>query len=603
MAKYVTRNYRYGCLTPDVADKIVHIMDKANKYRNKLVEIELQRRKDSRAAALAASPEWAAAVQRCDELVKQCEELREARRKVNQKARKKVKNSTDQLDVLKASLKTERAVEKELRKPAYALAKAECDAISQVARDADKKARGESDLFWGTYLLVEAAAASFRSGAPPKFERFKGEGRIGVQIQHGLSLEQLTGVEDSKRQTIKLVEKPVVQAYNRHGKPLPMSQHPERSRTFWLRIGTVPRKQTPIWAKIPVVWHRDLPAGSRIKWAVLRREILGGKPRWLLLLTIDVPVERADPPNLAKTGDCGVDIGYRVEEDGSQRVACASGSDGVIHWLRLPARMEAGWDKCRDLQSIRDKRFDKAREELVSWLKDRTDLPDWLAEVRKTLGSWKSCQRFSKFVYDWKVHYCPTPEEKPILERLWKWRTKEEHLYKWQSNARDQLLAWRKDIYRCWCAELRARYRVAYIEKMNLKRAIHDTEAPEEEQTVSSDQRVSASLVALSEFRECLKNCGMTVLPVPAKNTTKRCNACGKITKIDAEKQVRYTCEHCGTEWDQDENAARNLRQIGPTIPQEPPKEKRKRFQKKPKPTEDTLPNDASEEDDSPDET
>ncbi|MDP2949729.1 MAG: zinc ribbon domain-containing protein, partial [Chloroflexota bacterium] len=52
------------------------------------------------------------------------------------------------------------------------------------------------------------------------------------------------------------------------------------------------------------------------------------------------------------------------------------------------------------------------------------------------------------------------------------------------------------------------------------------------------------------------------VVKVPAQYTTQECSYCANREQFDARKEVRHRCSRCGGEWDQDENAARNLLKI-----------------------------------------
>ncbi|WP_435845675.1 zinc ribbon domain-containing protein [Streptomyces exfoliatus] len=54
---------------------------------------------------------------------------------------------------------------------------------------------------------------------------------------------------------------------------------------------------------------------------------------------------------------------------------------------------------------------------------------------------------------------------------------------------------------------------------------------------------------------------GGTVVKVPARNTSRRCSACGFTTLGSRETQARFVCKnpHCGFEDNADTNAGRNI--------------------------------------------
>ena len=69
-------------------------------------------------------------------------------------------------------------------------------------------------------------------------------------------------------------------------------------------------------------------------------------------------------------------------------------------------------------------------------------------------------------------------------------------------------------------------------------------------------------MVALSELRDAQLGAfrrGGKAIKAPCRNSTRMCNACGKIEKFDAAKERTHKCSGCGAVWDQDENASDNL--------------------------------------------
>lgn len=529
-----TRNYEYGCREPAQAAEIVRTMDRANRYRNALVAIEHAKRERMREHLLAHAPDWAAAAAECEALEAETEA----------EAAKSKRGEPAALQETRRRLSEARAREKTQRRAAQRDHRAALKEIQDGAYEAQREARAASGLYWGTYLLVEQAAEEFGRGPPPRYKRWTGDGRIGVQLQGGLPAEAMTAGTDTR-----------LRLTHREPHPDASPRHRDRYRTLWMRTGSDGR--SPVWAEIPIIWHRDLPHGAAIKWAVLTRRMLAGRARWNVLLTIDVP--DATPADLAATGACGIDMNYRCTPAGGQRIATAYGDDGEEHVLRLGPGMVREWHKCRDIRSIRDRNFDDARSRLVAWTQENggRELPPWCD--LSTLANWKSSRRLAKLVYDWNHHHPPIPGEETILPELEAWRQRENHLDQYETNLRDQLLAARRDKYRNWVATLRRRYRTAYIERMDLREAFHDTLRPKDEQSVQPAQRAAAAFACLSELRGLLANGGATIVEVDPSGTTTTCHACQRPTAIRAATQVRYTCEHCAATWDQDANAARNL--------------------------------------------
>ena len=58
--------------------------------------------------------------------------------------------------------------------------------------------------------------------------------------------------------------------------------------------------------------------------------------------------------------------------------------------------------------------------------------------------------------------------------------------------------------------------------------------------------------------------CRGAILKVDPQYTSQKCPGCGAIDKTARDRsQHRYTCKHCGRVYNDDEVAAKNLRQLG----------------------------------------
>lgn len=564
---HVNRIYKYGLLPPDADTRraAFEVLELVHQYRNQLVEIELSRRAAAEAVVRFACPDWAALKDRCEELKTAVNELVAARKAANRAARRRVPAPADGLEEQRAAWEQARDVERARRRSAYN--DTDLEAVSAINKARKLAARGASQLYWCNYRLVERAMGKIHKGPPPVFRPFHGEGRMGTQWQYGLTVDEMLGGNDTQLRVLPCTTPRLT--HSRRGVPLPQSTHPDRRRDLWFRIASNAQGR-PVWGRWTLIYDRPVPPGSSIREAVVRRSVVGSKERWELLLTLHVPVEHARPSNLAASGACGIDIGYRTFEDGSQRVAVAIGTDGHREELRIDEGWLLRYGRVEGIQSDRDLLFNEARARLQQWLAAREQLPEWLADVRPTLAVWRSCQRLSKLVYEWHRYRPRVAGEEMVLPALLEWREREEHLQHYQFQMLDQLLANRQHQYRNWLSELRERYATMYVEDMNLNEAIHDVEAPEEEQEVTSLQRRKARAVALSKFLDAVFECGSLVVTVDPANTTLQCHACGRLTAIDAASQLTYQCEHCQVTWDQDDNAARNILARGLVLPQVP---------------------------------
>lgn len=557
-----SKNYTYGLRSPiENRDRVLDQLRLASVYRNKLVEIELARRADTDATLRELCPGLLECEAALAEVNSTIESVLTQQRGRNQRAR----GMTDEVDFRArlAELKPRRkelAVErKRLRDGSFAQEATQfrLAEVNETASAAIRAARAACGVFWGSYLLVEQAADAFRKGAPPVFRGYRGEGRIAVQLQGGMTWDEASSGDDARLRIVCMPQTQQRIAKNGTVLPTPGARRQAEQYTLWLRIGSDGR--APIWATWPLILHRPIPDMTRIMWAIVQRRIIAGKDRWQLTLSLrddtDLAFIRRD---VAATGVVGIDIGYRLMPDGRQRVAYWHGSDGASGELELPSWTVDGWRKVEDLQSIRDKIHNEARAELKLWL-DEHPHPEWLDEETEHMHAWRRLSRLDRLVVDWRGKRCDGDAE--ILSSLEAWRTQERHLWQWQENLRDQLLAWRKNCYREFAATMRRRYRAIAVEDMDLRSAIHDVLRPDEERETVTAQRRMARFAALSVLVGCIRDSGAEVLMVDRAGTTSNCHECGYANDVDA--KLMHVCCGCGVEFDRDANAAKNIRARG----------------------------------------
>lgn len=550
------RTYRYGCRQP-LDDVLPHIYA-GHQYRNKLVEIELERRKHTDDYLVSVSPLLAKVESRLAAADEAVAALLTATKAANAKARTLTQTPADKaiMAELRESQRNYYTRRKEIRKELFGRdeVKAALEQVNQVAYAAIRAARAACGVYWGTYLLVEESASTFRSGAPPRFERWTGEGRIGVQLQGGLDWETLCAGTDTRLRLTPAPGPSAGELIHRFSVAGPKTQ--AKRRMLWMRIGSDGR--APIWAKIPVTIHREPPATAKIKWCVLHRRLVAGAEQWHV--TFSLVAEHASAfstRDLSPTGAVGIDVGYRVMSSGRQRVAIAFGTDGEQHDLYLPISKVCEWEKIERIQGYRDTGLDEAKTNLSNWLEIHENAPQWLRERCQYLAQWRSARRLDDLVYEWS-QTTGVPEDGDIIRDLVAWRARERHLWQYQENLRQQLLAWRRNFYREWAAMLRKSYHTVYLEDIDLRDVIHDTLVPADLRETVTPQRRAANRVALSELNDSLKHCGMDSVRVPHAGTTAICHECRHVNDSDDPSRLK-TCGGCGREYDRDENAARNI--------------------------------------------
>ena len=108
-----------------------------------------------------------------------------------------------------------------------------------------------------------------------------------------------------------------------------------------------------------------------------------------------------------------------------------------------------------------------------------------------------------------------------------------------------------------------ARRQLIALEKINLTVF---AEVKDRDNKLSDKARAQRFLASPSELRNAIINAadreGVPVIYVPPQYTSKTCHACKTVNKkLTSEK--KWKCPHCGVVHDRDENAARNIAELG----------------------------------------
>ena len=590
------KNYEYGLLDPTVnADLVADQMRLRHRYQNKLVEIERERRV-AVAQVLLGHPDAEVIGTRVEGLVKQLDEARLAIKATRKATRTRSETAImrEHVNAISAELK---AVRTEL-KAAKALATddpiiaAALKATSASAEAQVRAARAVCETYWGSYLLAEQAMdAAKKSKAPPEFRRWTGDGRVSVQLQGGIDRDEAWGGDT------QLVIAPV--SPTAHDPSARRGERRLASRTtLRMRVQSTD-KGKPVWAEWPMILHRPIPEGARIKVAtVSRRRRDCRRWDWRLLLTLEIP--DATIATGPRTGAVALNLGWCQDDNDTVRAGYLVSSDGTVDRPVLVERQVIERvEKSEAIRSQRDQNLDAMRSDLVTWLRaHEVTLPAWLVERTilsrepreprepsqeqtvaprvETAGSprtrswhvihWRSAARFATLAVAWKTQrFSGDSDGYDLLER---WRYRDEHLQRYEAGLSRGALLDRRESYRIIAADLARRYRTLVVDNFDLS-TFQESPKPEETRVELPTAKRNQRHAAGSILRESLLSAfgKDRVLRERSADVTRACSAvdeetghaCGAINEWDHAIARMHTCTRCGIAWDQDANACRNL--------------------------------------------
>lgn len=567
-----SRCYVYGL--PGDPVQGVPIVDQqiagAHRYRNQLVEIERDRRAAVR-EVLGQFADTGGAERRLAE-------IDVAARGVAQEitlARSSTRSRSEGA-ALRARLRDLRAEAKTLRaeiRAAKTAVRASPETIAALAAVEERAharslaARAACGVYWGTYLLVEDDAQRARkSPTPPEFVRWHdtgrwqatdqdpvwlADGRVSVQVQGGISVDDLMTGADTR---VRVAPVPPA-AW------MPETPRGERRRlcrtTLYLRVASDGR--APVWAAWPMIMHRPLPVGAVIKRVTVSRVALDCRRwRWAMQFTIDAPTTSLH--RARGHGVCAINLGWRATDRG-MRVAYIVGDDGYHKEVVLPPDVPKRLTDAAGIRSVRDKRLDTMRADLTAWLGQQAEIPPWLVERASHVGQWRSPDRFRGLAMAWRNRRFPG--DAVGYELIEAWRYRDEHLSRYENGVVRGAIGRRREEYRRLAADLVRRYDHVVVEGTDYSE-LQRSPAVESERVEVRAVKWQQRAAAPSQLRLALASAfGPRLVKVASDGITATCFLCGHAETWNHATTIDHTCGTCGSVWDQDMNAARNLLQRG----------------------------------------
>lgn len=327
---------------------------------------------------------------------------------------------------------------------------------------------------------------------------------------------------------------------------------------------------SPVWVTLPVVLHRPMPEDGTIKWVVVVRERVATNYRYSLHITVETPEVPASAPAPARPERVAIDLGWRLRTDGI-RVGYWRDGEGAGGELRLPSDLV---EQMRYIEEeIHAKRilaFNAARNAILAAVESVSAgaRPVWLRDALHYARQWRAPARLGALAQRWRDDRFDHDEVAFAVAAAWS--RGDRHLWRWEANQRDRVLAWRDEIYRAWADDFARRHGEIVIEDWDLRRFIKKERAERDAAEDGTGEKTRADaisgrrhLVAPGTLRSMLLRAaekhGARVVKHPAAYTTTRCHACGCVEPWDQARELEHTCVGCGATWDQDANACMNL--------------------------------------------
>ncbi len=607
-----TKVYKFRLYAPILnGDLVEEQLKLANAYRNKLIELERDRRvvaRELNAERRSVLGEYIDAAEELKTRLKREVNRLKAMKAMKARGARKSPELKDQEKLVtqirqerKAAVEDLKAREANLKTTSELQAK--YDKLWEDLTNKTKEERNLNGLYWGTGGFQEQAmqksSETLHLGKDPRFKRWDGCGTVAVQVQKPLQMPLKDFFHGKSTLINFIMDDEGASGTKRHG-------------VVQLRVGSDRKK--PIWAEWPLVMHREMHERAVITGAQIHKTRTADKFKYHLCVTAKLP----DDVRKERCGDgvVALDIGWRKLLDGNLRVAYWKDREGNGGQLVLDPAVLSGLGKDASLQAICRGLLNKLYKAFYTWLSSVANLPEnfqqiyeemtaekayWkefralqkivrearagglpeldaleekLAEMKarqKEVRTWKVQGKFSGLLEDWRNNRWDGDNAGfTMLDDWWRGTYNPEsghreggckHLWQWRSNQREKSQRRRKHQYRNLGAEFSRKAGVLVLENFDLTDMQRDAEPEEKKKNPEAklNQRYAACYELREAFIQAFQSRGGRVVKIDPQMTTQICARCGCDTRWDAALEIEHTCERCGATWDQDENAADNL--------------------------------------------
>jgi hypothetical protein len=477
---------------------------------NRLVEVTRGHER-ARAAVWASDPAVAAAQETLDAARAAVAACHERIRVSRQADRTTVPRDADKqaLDEARAAARAAREARDAAREAAFPRLRARFAAAAQARLAGVKAAAAEAteaglgwaacnDITWRRFPAALQKVDRERAAGRPaelRFRRWDGTGTVTVQVMGGAGIPPRTlPALNSGRHPRSAVMRLQPWRDPSAGRPKGAGRH----GTLTLTAGRS-RRHGPLRLQIPVVLDRYMPADADIAEVKVTRFREGTRHRLRVSAACYVPAPPGPPPGGATVA---VRLSWRAAGGGWVTAAQVGSSSplpplprslehavrGTAGGPRLPlvrvapgslsaeVLYYAGWRRLLErgeaIQGVRGQNTDILREKVTAALRDDPALAAAVKVTAAEVARWRAPRRFAALARRW-------PAGHPLRPLLEEWRRRDRHLQDYQACETAQVLAARRDAWRCTAAWLCAGASAVVIDGTRLdaeKRAPGDDE-------------------------------------------------------------------------------------------------------------------------------
>jgi hypothetical protein len=545
-----------------------------NKFWNRLVEIERASR-EAYNLALSQSDELLSALKSQEAQQEAAlQDLMDARNRERARTRTK-RTETDWAGQLKAasiSLKELRTQIKSAKLAAREKAKPLTDEVERRRREDVKLAAAESGLWWSHKQAIldrydVARVSAMKRGHVLQFHRYDGSGSMRVTVgssAHPFTWEQ---VLDGRTQMVALR----AATEEELGRKKAVGSDGTRRVVITARAGN--KDDNGLIPKLDflVSLHagQEMPQNMPLRTVTLRRDIHVDKEDWKIVFMFSLSSEQEDRTAELPQQAVGVDFGFRIVRDGAQkalRVAAISSGDAV-EYVTLDERWLKRMEYANTMRARLDEVSNSFHAEIKPLLSHEAvttrEEDDWFrvlaGKVQRAKGAYASQLRGLCSAHE----KAGRPLGDDVASKMRGFDRTALRLQLRAHNVKRRAIEHRRHIYRNVAARIAAKSGLIALENVDLREIARTSNAQGAETDLVQAARNYRTWAAASELRLAIEQAGKRegreIVKAIAANTTRVCSSCGHHHDFPIE-DLTFVCQGCGKVWDQDENAAHNIR-------------------------------------------